>query len=72
MSNLTQTLQSQPLAVAALAIGSYLALGRARNIQLKQGCFKCEAAQLGAAVALVAFAGYTLAAAAKNGGLSNG
>lgn len=60
MEKLTDTLQSNPLALAALAYGLYAGLGRLKNLRDGQGCPKCETVQMYAGFALAAFAAYTL------------
>lgn len=58
--NIVKLAQDQPLAVLTIGAGSYLALGRWKNLQEDQGCPKCETTQLVVSLGLVAFAAYTL------------
>lgn len=67
MNAITNTIKAQPLAVAAIVVGSYLAAGRAKNIRDGQGCPKCEWTQLAASIALVGIAAFVLFKEAKNG-----
>lgn len=54
------TIQANPLAVAALAYGLYSGLGRLKNLREHQGCPKCESTQMYLGFGLAAFAAYTL------------
>jgi hypothetical protein len=54
------TIQANPLAVAALAYGLYSGLGRLKNLREQQGCPKCESLQMAVAFGLAAWAGWEL------------
>lgn len=60
MDNVTKTLKTNPLALAALAYGVYAGLGRWKNLRDGQGCPKCESTQMYLGFGLAAFAAYTL------------